>query len=81
MDDQVLSKFSRIGAVAAALFFPLPASAGGPFTFKANAGCRRREGSNNWFTSLSKHRLGLGRALCRYIGATFHRDRCLLCGV
>jgi len=28
MDDQVLSKFSLIGAVAAALFFPLPASAG-----------------------------------------------------
>ena len=31
MEDQVLRKFSFIGAVAAALFFPLPASAGSAF--------------------------------------------------
>jgi hypothetical protein len=31
MEDQVLRKFSLIGAVAAALFFPLPASAGSAF--------------------------------------------------
>jgi hypothetical protein len=31
MENQMLRKFSLIGAVAAALFFPIPASAGSAF--------------------------------------------------